>query len=103
MRTGSSGAGLGNQGPLLETFLGKPDPPWGPERWGEPTRRWWGDPSGCGAGYGSWTPLPFPLPVSCIHSTNSGWLAGPFTEGLRPWAWGESPWVGILFFLQLAV
>ena len=44
MRTGSSGAGLGNQGPLLETFLGKPDPPWGPERWGDPTRRWWGDP-----------------------------------------------------------
>lgn len=54
-------------------------------------RGWWGDPSVWGTGYGSRAPLPFPLPVSYIHSTNSGWLAGPFTEGLRLWAWGQSP------------
>lgn len=28
------GGGPWIQGPLLETFLGKPDPSWVPERWG---------------------------------------------------------------------
>ena len=66
MRTGSSGVGLGHQEPLLETFLGKPDPPGGPERYGEPMRGWWGEPSGAQAmahGLPFLSPSPFPTSI----------------------------------------
>lgn len=68
MRTGSSGAGLGSQGPLLETFLGKPDAPWGPERWGEPTGRWGETPLAGAQAVAHGRPFlpPCPFPASIL-------------------------------------